>query len=95
MERALKDLCSVGKATLKDFEVLGIKTVKQLVTQDATDLYERLCKITKLTHDPCCLDVFRAAIEQAKNPNLAKEKCQWWYWSRKRKLENDIKKRKI
>lgn len=95
MERTLKDLCSVGKATLKDFEVLGIKTVKQLARQDANNLYKRLCKKTKLTHDPCCLDVFMAAIEQAKDLNLAKEKCQWWYWSRKRKLNNGNKKNKI
>ncbi len=94
MQRALKDLHSVGKATLKDFEVLGIRTVRQLSTQDPEKLYQRLCVITQQIHDPCCLDVFKAAIEQAKNPNLSKEKCQWWYWSRKRKLNNYAKKEK-
>jgi hypothetical protein len=31
------------------------------------------------------LDVFRAAVAQARNPQLPAEQCQWWYWSRLRK----------
>ena len=31
------------------------------------------------------IDVFRAAVAQARNPRLPAEQCQWWYWSRKRK----------
>jgi len=31
------------------------------------------------------LDVFRAAVAQARDPRLPAEQCQWWYWSRKRK----------
>lgn len=38
--------------------------------------------------DLCCLDVFRAAVAQARNPRLPAEQCQWWYWSRKRKAED-------
>ena len=83
--RNLEDLISVGPATLKDFELLGIKTVKQLEKQDARKLYEKLCLLSGVRHDPCAEDVFRAAIEQAKNPDLPKEQCQWYYWSRKRK----------
>lgn len=83
--RQLKDLVSVGPATLKDFEVLGVKSVEELTKQDATELYQRLCRITNSKMDICCEDVFRAAIEQAKNPKLELEKCQWWYWSALRK----------
>ena len=35
--------------------------------------------------DICCLDVFRAAVAQARNPRLPAEQCQWWYWSKRRK----------
>lgn len=87
-ERKLIDLVSVGKATLEDFHQLGIHTVEELKHCNAEMLYEQLCEITKIEHDICCLDVFRAAIEQAKNPNLEKEKCNWWYWSRIRKSQN-------
>jgi hypothetical protein len=24
-------------------------------------------------------------VAQARNPRLPAQKCQWWYWSRKRK----------
>lgn len=83
--RELKDLVSVGPATLKDFEMLGIKSVEDLKGQDARKLYEKICLLSGVRHDPCVEDVFRAAIEQAKNPDLPKEQCQWYYWSRKRK----------
>lgn len=83
--RKLEDLTSVGPATLKDFELLEIKTVEDLKEHDASELYEKLCLLSGLKHDRCVEDVFRAAIEQAKNPDLPKEQCQWYYWSRKRK----------
>ena len=35
--------------------------------------------------DICCPDVFTAAVEQAKDPHLARDKCHWWYWSRMKK----------
>jgi len=38
--------------------------------------------------DICVLDVFCAAVAQARNSRLPAEQCQWWYWSSKRKREN-------
>jgi hypothetical protein len=32
-----------------------------------------------------------SAIAEARNPLLSAEKCQWWYWSRRRK-ESHAKK---
>lgn len=87
-KRQLRDLISVGNAALKDFEVLGIKTVDSLSRQDARELYLRLCNITKKQHDICVEDVFSAAIAQSRNPTLSFEKSQWWYWSRIRKGKN-------
>ena len=60
------DLANVGPATLGDFRTLGIRTLPQLAKQDAFKLYERLCRRTGERHDPCCIDVFLSAIDQAR-----------------------------
>lgn len=83
--RQLADLAGIGKAMLKDFRVLGIDSVAQLAEQDGEVLYERLCEATGQRHDICCLDVFRCAVAQARDPELPAEQRQWWYWSRQRK----------
>lgn len=83
--RQLKDLISVGPAMLRDFELLGIRTVAELARANPQRLYEKLSRVTGQPHDICCLDVFRAAVAQARNPKLPPAQCQWWYWSRKRK----------
>lgn len=91
-QRRLEDLMSVGPAMLRDFELLGIRSVDQLMQQDPKRLYQRLCRISGQRHDICCLDVFSAAVAQARNPLLPPEHCQWWYWSRKRKEKNGAQK---
>jgi hypothetical protein len=87
-ERRLQDLISVGPAIAHDFELLGIKSVAQLAQAKPERLYEELCRVTGQAQDICCLDVFRAAVAQAKNPHLPLEQCQWWYWSRQRKARD-------
>ena len=84
-ERRLEDLVSIGPAMLRDFEMLGIRTVAQLARQKPESLYEKLCRVTGRSQDICVLDVFSAAVAQARNPQLPAEQRQWWYWSRKRK----------
>jgi len=83
--RELADLISVGPAMLRDFAILGVRSVAQLTRQDPLRLYEKLCRIAPQHQDICCLDVFRAAVAQARDPRLPAKQCQWWYWSRKRK----------
>jgi hypothetical protein len=83
--RQLGDLISVGPAMLRDFELLGIRSMAQLARQHPRRMYEKLSRLTRQHQDICVLDVFCAAVAQAKNRRLAAEKCQWWYWSRKRK----------
>jgi len=90
-ERSLQNLTSVGPAIAKDFELLGIRSVAQLSRRDPEKLYEKLCEITGQAQDICCLDVFRAAVAQARNPRLPEEQRQWWYWSRRRK-EQDVRR---
>jgi len=84
-ERQLKDLISVGPAMLRDFELLGIRSVSQLAQANPKEMYRRLCRLTGEHQDVCCLDVFEAAVAQARDPLLPPEQCVWWYWSRKRK----------
>lgn len=83
--RKLIDLVSVGPATLADLEDLGITEVEHLIDKSADKLFEQLAKLKGERVDPCCHDVFRAAIEQARDPELPREKCQWPYWSKVRK----------
>ena len=84
-ERELKDLISIGPAMLRDFELLGIRSVAQLARQNPQRLYLKLRRVARQHQDICVLDTFCAAVAQAKNPRLPAEKCEWWYWSRKRK----------
>ncbi len=79
------DLFSVGPATVRDLKILGISRVEQLVDKDARKLYDRLGKLSGKRCDPCMMDVLSAAIAQAQDPTLPKEKRKWWYWSRIRK----------
>jgi hypothetical protein len=86
--RTLADLISIGPAMLRDFELLGILNVAQLAKQDPERMYNSLERATGQRQDPCVLDTFCAAVAQARNPRLAAEQCQWWYWSRRRKKGN-------
>jgi hypothetical protein len=87
----LSDLVSIGPAMLRDFELLGIRSVPQLAQRNPEKMYEKLCQVTGQAKDICCLDVFRAAVAQARNPNLPSEQRQWWHWSRKRKGKDALR----
>jgi hypothetical protein len=82
--RKLADLHGIGKAMLKDFDLLRVNSVEQLARQDGLKLYRALEKKTGCRQDPCVLDVFRCAVAQARDPQLEREKCNWWWWSRER-----------
>ena len=84
-ERCLQDLVSIGPAMLRDLKLLRIRSVAQLARKNPQRMYRDLNQLKGQTQDICCLDVFTAAVAQAKNPQLPVEQCQWWYWSRKRK----------
>src|SRR6185369_13034193 len=86
--RKLKDLTSVGPAMLADFEMLGISTVAELRRRSPQRMYDELCRLKRQRVDPCCLDVFVAAVAQAKDPNLPVEQRQWWFYSKQRKKRN-------
>src|ERR1700741_5293894 len=87
-QRRLSNLISVGPAMLRDFELLGVRSVKQLARRNPARLYQKLCPATGQRIDICCQDVFSAAVAQARNPPLPAEQCQWWYWSRLRQASH-------
>ena len=70
---------------LRDFDKLGVRSVAQLARAKPETLYEKLCEVAGQRQDICCLDVFTAAVAQARNPRLPAAQRQWWYWSRVRK----------
>lgn len=86
-ERRLEDLVSIGPAMMRDLKTLHIESMAGLARQNPRQMYSDLCRL-KGPRDICCLDVFTAAVAQAKNPDLPVEQRQWWYWSRKRKAGN-------
>jgi hypothetical protein len=92
-ERQLGDLVSIGKAMLRDFERLGIRSVQQLALCDPFELYQRISDMDGKRHDPCVLDTYRAAVAQARDPGLPDEQKKWWYWSRVRKAEQAAARR--
>ncbi len=85
MERQLGNLRGIGTKMLEDFSLLGITSVRQLEAANADELYLRMCDLTGTRQDPCVLDTYRCAIEQARNSELPPEQRDWWYWSRLRK----------
>jgi len=82
--RQLHDLSGIGPAMLRDFDLLGIRTVNDLARRRPEAMYEQLVA-RRGPQDICVLDVFRCAVAQAKNPRLPAAQRNWWYWSRLRK----------
>lgn len=75
--KKLNDLKNVGKATLRDLELLGIKNIEELGLRDPTVCFHELERRTKIRQDPCVWDVFAAIIHEAKTG----ESSNWWSWT--------------
>ena len=57
-----QEIPNVGKATEFDFIVLGLLNPQQLIGNDPYKMFNELCTITNMKHDPCVLDVFISAV---------------------------------
>jgi nucleotidyltransferase/DNA polymerase involved in DNA repair len=77
----LSGLRNIGIAMRKDFEQLGIHSVKQLARCNADKLYAQIQTLTRSRHDPCVWDTYAAAIHQAKTG----EALPWWEFTKVRK----------
>ena len=78
----LIELRNVGKATLRDLNLLGIHSVEDLASKNATELFYELEIKTGKQQDFCVWDVFAAIIHEAKTG----EATSWWDWTGKRKI---------
>lgn len=80
----VRELCripNVGPATAGDLQLLGISAVGDLKGRDPDEMYDRLCSITGVRHDPCCRDVFAAVIDHAETGSMR----PWWEYTHARK----------
>lgn len=77
----LQSLMNVGPSIERDLTGLGIRTVAQLATEEAEDLFQRLERQCQRRIDPCVYDTFRAVIHEARTG----EKTPWFAWTEERK----------
>jgi hypothetical protein len=79
----LTDLPNIGKAVAADLLLLGIQTPADLVGRDPYQMYQQLCDLTAIRHDPCMIDVFisitRFIAGEAPKP--------WWAYTHERKAK--------
>jgi hypothetical protein len=80
----LEDIPNVGVAIAADLRRLGITSPAEVPGRDPYVMYDDLCRITGLRHDPCLLDTFIAAVRFMEGG----PKLPWWKYTaeRKRKL---------
>ncbi|PWF48378.1 helix-hairpin-helix domain-containing protein [Massilia glaciei] len=77
----LEQLPNIGKACAADLRQLGIETPQGLIGRNACDLYEELCIVTGVRHDPCMLDTFMSIVSFMEGgPALP-----WWSFTEQRK----------
>ena len=79
----LQQIPNVGPSIAADLQLIGISSPHDLPGKDPYAMYDELCRITGVRHDPCLLDVFIAATrfmggEPAK---------PWWKYTPERKRQ--------
>lgn len=77
----LEQLPNVGPALAADLRLLGIRRPNELVGRDAFSLYDDLCRLTHVKHDPCVIDQFLSAIRFMEGG----EAKPWWAFTAERK----------
>ena len=77
----LQTIPNVGPATAEDLVRLGIRSVGGLKQQNPLALYERICRLDGVRHDPCVIDVFMSAVAFARTGS----RRTWWSYTPERK----------
>jgi hypothetical protein len=88
----LTDLPNIGPACARDLQRLGIQSPEQLKGRSGFQLYDRLCEITGMRHDPCMLDTFLSVTHFMDGGKA----LPWWEFTEERKrtlLKNPRKSR--
>lgn len=79
--KGFKEIPNVGKATEKNFNIIGINNPEQLIGKDPYKMYNELCKITNKKLDPCVIDIFISAVRYMEGGSPKK----WWEFTEERK----------
>src|SRR5712671_6518192 len=79
----LEDIPNVGQAVAGDLHRLGITLPADLRGRDPYAMYDDLCRLTGVRHDPCLLDTFIAAVRYMEGA----PKKPWWKYTAERKQE--------
>ena len=79
------ELPNVGPATALDLVKLGISEPDELIGGDPDAMYEKLCAIDGVRHDPCARDVFASVVAYA---NGARAR-PWWAYTPERKSRSE------
>ncbi len=77
----LEQIPNIGKACAQDLRLIGITKPEQLKGKDGMKLYDKLCRVTGVRHDPCMADTLLAAVDFM-NGGAAKP---WWTFTSHRK----------
>ncbi|MET8338321.1 helix-hairpin-helix domain-containing protein [Streptosporangium canum] len=77
----LLELVNVGPAVARHLARAGITRTDQLAGLDPVELYDRLCALDGHRYDPCLLDTFMSAVEQAGGGPAR----PWWDYTAERK----------
>lgn len=80
-EAGLRSLMNVGPAMEGDLTVLGIRSISELASAEAGELFQRLERHFQSRVDPCVYDTFCSIIHEAKTG----EKTPWYAWTEARK----------
>lgn len=85
--RELAGLPNIGPRMARDLLRLGVRSKEDLKRWTGKGLYEAICRLDGVRHDPCVLDTFEAVTVFAKGgPDLP-----WWHYSRVRKRRGAAK----
>jgi hypothetical protein len=77
----LLELANVGPAVVRYLARIGITKRSQLAGRDPVELYDELCALDGRPHDPCLLDTFMSAVDQATGLPAR----PWWDYTAQRK----------
>ena len=77
----LQQIPNIGPSIAANLRLIGVSSPHDLLGKDPYAMYEELCRITGVRHDPCLLDAFIAATRF-----MAGEPAKpWWKYTPKRK----------
>ena len=78
--RELQAIPGVGPNNARHLWEAGIRSVRQLRTTNADEIYRKACRRRGEKLDRCLLYVFRCAVYYASRDEHDPELLKWWNW---------------